>query len=136
MAKAAIEKAKQYGDKVLIALLILIGIFYTCLAALPKHGDFYTINYISKSFAAYGFHFLDIMVPKMSSAIAYPPTYYILQGYWIKLGSLIFNYDLSTWAVNSGSAPGVYPFWGMVTNFTCLFVFTAISYFTLKNKWL
>lgn len=136
MVNTGIEKLKRLDHAILVALLILIGLFYIYLATLPKHSDFYVINYISKSFATYGFRFLDVLVPIKHNDIAYPPTYYILQGCWIKLGSLMSIYDLNTWSTGRSGAPGVYPLWGMVTNLAGLFSFTALSYFTLKNKWL
>lgn len=134
MFKEAIKKVKHNEHVILIALLVFIGILYVYLATLPKFGDFYDIEFASRSFVLHGLNFFDSLFPKYLPTIGYPPTYYIIQGAWIKIGSLLFHYDLNTWTYNS--VPPFYPLWGMATHLACLFAFVALSYFTLKNKWL
>lgn len=136
MFKKAIDRIRQHNYLILISLLILIGIFYICLATLPKHSDFYEINFDAKSFAQYGLGFIDKIVPSSVSTIEYTPTYFVLQGSWIKLGSLVFDYDVNSWDKSLISTHPVYLLWGMLPNIACLFTFIALSYFTLKNKWL
>lgn len=136
MFKKAIDRIRQHDYLILISLLILIGIFYIYLATLPKHSDFYEINFESNSFAQYGLNFIDKIVPSSVSTIEYTPTYFVLQGAWVKLGSFIFNYDINSWDIGMISTNPVYLLWGMIPNIACLFIFIAISYFTLKNKWL
>ncbi len=80
MAGKAGEVMGKYDRPLLISLLVLIGAIYLLLAMVPKHGDFYTINDISCTFAYYGLEFLDRVIPQVEHSIAYPPTYYILEG--------------------------------------------------------
>lgn len=136
MIETIVYKIKRHAPTILIILLIITGIFYIYLSTLPKNGNFNEINFDSNAFAVYGTSFIDKIVPKYVDTIEYPPTYFVLQGYWIKLGSYLFNYDLNAWAESRNYLPYHYYLWGMVPNLICLFVFVAISYFTLKNKWL
>jgi len=136
MAGKAGEVMGKYDRPLLISLLVLIGAIYLLLAMVPKHGDFYTINDISCTFAYYGLEFLDRVIPQVEHSIAYPPTYYILEGYWFKLGSLIFHYDLYSLDWDRSTVPGIIPIWGMLFNITGLFALVALAYLNLANKWL
>jgi 4-amino-4-deoxy-L-arabinose transferase-like glycosyltransferase len=79
--------------------------------------------------------------------VAYPPTFFALQGAWLWLGSPLFRYDLavnhdlinslinSTYT-NSQTSLGIFPFWGMIPILAALFLLVGIAYKELRNKWL
>src|SRR5665647_3833144 len=77
--------------RILKILLVLLGAFYILISFLPKHGDYWTILYVSKEFSLDPAHFL---VGKTWPTVGYPPAFYALQGTWLKLGSYLFHYDL------------------------------------------
>jgi len=60
---------------VLKTLLLLLGVFYIIGGALPKHGDYWIITNISTAFAVDPLHFMVGV-----KGIAFPPTFYALQG--------------------------------------------------------
>jgi len=110
--------------------MLLCTIIYCLTAALPKHGDFWILNYKAKAFSLYGFDFTG-QVP-----VYYPSAFYILQGTWIALGSQIFGYDLHSWTTNFSLVPAFFQVWCTIPFLICLLLIVAISYFGLKNKWL
>jgi len=118
-------------------LILVLSIFYCYLATLPKHGDFYHLNYIAKIFANDNFDVYQAIGRENAALIPsmHPPSFYMMQGAWIKLVSYLFNYDLNMWD-NTSSYPSFFPFWGMITYLIALFSFVVIVYVTLKNKWL
>jgi hypothetical protein len=76
--------------------------------------------------------------------VAYPPTFYALQGAWLWLGAHLFHYDLtinpnlanSTLYSYRQTRLGIFPFWGMIPIVAALFLFVGIAYKELRNKWL
>lgn len=130
MDRGIIGRFKQHSTSILIVLLILCTVIYCLTAALPKHGDFWILNYKAKAFSLYGFDFTG-KIP-----IYYPSTFYILQGIWIALGSQIFGYDLQSWTTNFNLVPNYFQVWCMIPFLVGLLLIVAISYFCLKNKWL
>ncbi len=138
---ARLKKTLRQSSLALKAILVLSGLAYAYLSILPKHHDFLQISFISRSFALYGLDFVNEVIPKYVAGM-YPPTYYVFQGLWIRLGAAIFHYDLGRWTYDSSAStslatvPSVFPFWGMVPNLACLFLFAGTAYLTLKNKWL
>jgi len=119
-------------------LLLLLGAFYLIAGALPKSGDYWWLVNISAAFAVDPLHFMA-GVP-----IGAPPTFFALQGAWLKLGAYLFHYNLtttynyanSTLYSYSNTSFGVFPFWGMVPILAALFVLAGIAYKVLRNKWL
>lgn len=122
-------------DYVLKALLLVLGGFYVLGGALPKHWDYWVNRNISFAFAIDPVHFFS-----EATDIAYPPTFFALQGAWLSLGSYLFHYPLVTiHRVTHSFGPmslGIFPFWGMIPVLTALFLFTVIAYKELQNKWL
>lgn len=139
---------KKLSDNefILKALLVGVGIIYLILSIYPKHKDFYENTFISSAFALHGLNFIDIVVPKYFYTIEYTPTYFILQGIWLKIGSIFLHFDLNSFVFNRSDylspwifgnpVPLIGTFWGMLPNIACLFGFVALSYWTLKDKWL
>ncbi len=131
MALAHQLTTKNY---LLKALLLVLGGLYVLGGALPKHWDYWVIRNIAFAFAIDPANFLS------AKDVAYPPTFFILQGAWLALGSLLFHYPLVTVPrVFHSFGPidlGIFPFWGMIPVLTALFLFTGIAYKTLQNKWL
>ena len=117
-------------------IIILFG-FYCYLATLPKHGDFYALNYMAKILATGNFDVYQEFSGgnAATASFMHPPAFYILQGFWIKLGSYLFNYDLNMWT-NIYPFPYFYPFWGMIPYLLALIMLVISAYLTLKNKWL
>jgi hypothetical protein len=125
------------------ALLLLLGAFYFIAGALPKHADYWVIANISVAFAFDPLHFMAGV-----KGVAFPPTFYALQGAWLWLGSHLFHYDLtinynltsSTFNSSAPSlmqaSPGLFPFWGMIPILAALFLLVGIAYKELRNKWL
>jgi hypothetical protein len=125
------------------ALLLLLGAFYFVAAALPKHGDYWVIMNMSTAFAVDPLHFMADV-----KGVAYPPTFFALQGAWLWLGSHLFHYNLTINSNLTGStfnssapsliqaSPGIFPFWGMIPIVAALFLFVGIAYKELRNTWL
>jgi len=136
-----------YGNTfVLKALLVSAGLFYLLLSIYPKHEDFYLIAFISSAFDLHGSSFIDYVVPEYTHTIEYTPTYFILQGAWLKIGSLLLSFDLNSFILDRQNhlnpwmpgtpVPLAGTFWGMLPNLACLFLLVALSYYALKDKWL
>ena len=128
------------NNRILKTLLVLLGALYVLFAFLPKHADYWTILNVSEAFAVDPVHFMVGQPWPTVPTVAYPPTFYALQGTWLRLGSYLFHYDLST---NSNlfysygqTSFGLFPFWGMVPTLAALFILVAIAYKRLNNKWL
>jgi hypothetical protein len=115
------------------ALLLVLGVFYVIAAALPKFGDYWTIANMSTAFAADPLHFMADV-----KGVAYPPTFFALQGTWLWLGSHLFHYNLTNSTLYSSrqTSFGIFPFWGMIPILAALFLFIGIAYKELRNKWL
>jgi hypothetical protein len=115
------------------ALLLVLGVFYVIAAALPKFGDYWTIANMSTAFAADPLHFMADV-----KGVAYPPTFFALQGSWLWLGSHLFHYNLTNSTLYSSrqTSFGIFPFWGMIPILAALFLFIGIAYKELRNKWL
>jgi hypothetical protein len=79
------------NNRILKLLLVLLGALYVLIAFLPKYWDYWDILNVSEAFAVDPVHF---MVGKTWPIVGYPPTFYALQGTWLKLGSYLFHYDL------------------------------------------
>ena len=126
---------------VLKTLLLLFGALYFVAGALPKSNDYWVITNISTAFAVDPLHFMAGV-----KGIAFPPTFYALQGTWLWLGLHLFhynltvNYNLTVATVNPSSliqaSPGIFPLWGMIPILAALFLFIGIAYKELRNKWL
>jgi hypothetical protein len=131
------KKISMKNETVLKILILILSIFYSYLAILPKHSDFWNLNFAAKFFAQNNLDIYGAFSGNSAATVAvmHPPAFYILQGAWIKLGSYIFNYDLTMWN-DPLSYPYFYPFWGMIPYLIALFTLVIIAYFTLKNKWL
>ncbi len=128
---------------VLKALLILLGAFYSIGGALPKHADYWVIANISVAFAFDPLHFMAGV-----KGVAFPPTFYALQGAWLWLGAHLFHYpltinsNLTSSTFNSSApslmqaSPSLFPFWGMIPLLVALFLLVGTAYKELRNKWL
>jgi hypothetical protein len=137
---ANIRLASYLTDKkrLLKILLVVLGAFYIFASALPKHPDYWAITNMSMAFAVDPLHFMALV------RVDYPPTFYALQGTWLKLGSYLLHYNLaisydlanSTLYSYSRTNLGIFPFWGMIPILMALFVLVGVSYKVLKNKWL
>lgn len=126
---------------VLNSLILLLSIFYCYLATLPKHGDFWSLNYIAKIFAIGNYDIYEGFAAVAGQSIVnamHPPAFYVLQGLWIKLGEQLFKFNLTNW--DNPYDPTTYPpfflWWGMITYLLALFALVIASYHTLKNKWI
>ncbi len=123
------------NDSVLKALLLVLAGLYVLGGALPKHWDYWVIRNIAFAFVIDPAHFMS-----GASDVAYPPTFFALQGAWLALGSYLFHYPLVTVPhVLRSFGPvtlGIFPFWGMVPVLTALFLLTGLAYKALQNKWL
>jgi len=123
------------------ALLLLLGALYFVAGALPKHPDYWVITNISVAFAIDPLHFMAHV-----QGVAFPPTFYALQGAWLSLGSHLFHYPLasihnltsksSTVTSYIQASPSVFPFWGMIPILAALFLLVGIAYKELRKKWL
>jgi len=137
---------KLSNTRILKALLVSAGLFYLLLSIYPKHEDFYLIAFISSAFDLHGSSFIDYVVPEYTHTIEYTPTYFILQGAWLKIGSLLLSFDLNSFILDRQNhlnpwmpgtpVPLAGTFWGMLPNLACLFLLVALSYYALKDKWL
>ncbi|MGD0716770.1 MAG: hypothetical protein ABR979_01715 [Halobacteriota archaeon] len=126
---------------VLKTLLLFLGALYLAAGALPKSNDYWVITNMSTAFAVDPLHFMADVI-----GVAYPPTFFALQGAWLWLGSHLFhynltvNYNLTVATVNPSSliqaSPGIFPFWGMIPILAALFLFVGVAYKELRNKWL
>jgi hypothetical protein len=126
---------------VLKALLLLLGASYFIGAALAKYNDYWVIINMSTAFAVDPLHFMaDVQ------GVAYPPTFFALQGAWLWLGSHLFHYNLTInynltsstfYSYTQTRLPlGIFPLWGMIPIVAALFLFVGIAYKELRNKWL
>lgn len=122
-------------------LLVALGVFYFFASALPKHGDYWAITTVSMAFAVDPLHFMAEVGGV--NAVGFPPTFYALQGTWLKFGSYLFHYNLaindlanSTLRPYMYSSLGIFPFCGMLPLLMALFLLVGASYAALKNKWL
>lgn len=130
-----------YLNKAIVLKLIigLLSLVYIYLATLPKHGDFWGLNYQAKIFAITSFDVYGTMAREMNIPIIvamHPPAFFMMQSMWIKLGSFIYGYDLHTWTLDGNTWPRFLQLWLMATYLIALFALALIAYFTLKNKWL
>lgn len=142
MIRSLSMKLQSNRSVILKSLIVLLFIFYCYLATLPKHGDFWSLNYAAKIFASGKFSIYTEYAAAIGQsdviAAMHPPAFYILQAIWLKIGSIIFNYDLNTWVqpIDPIGQPSFYPLWGMITYLFALCALVLLSYSTLKNKWL
>lgn len=114
-------------------ILVALGAVYLYLAAMPKHGDFWTIYNWSATFTQDPLHYMDILLSANMIQI-YPPTFNAIQAAWIMIGAHIFNYKIGTFTFTAH--PSIFPLWGMIPTLVILLLFAVVSYITLKNKWL
>jgi hypothetical protein len=75
---------------VLKTLLLFLGALYLAAGALPKSNDYWVITNMSTAFAVDPLHFMADVI-----GVAYPPTFFALQGAWLWLGSHLFHYNLT-----------------------------------------
>ena len=116
---------------VLKTLLLLLGAFYVAAGAVPKSNDYWVITNISTAFAVNPLHFMVGV-----KGIAFPPTFYALQGRGCGFGSHIFrynltvNYNVTVTTANPSSlvqaSPGIFPLWGMIPILAALFLFVGV----------
>ncbi|MGZ4864800.1 MAG: hypothetical protein ACXV5H_08375 [Halobacteriota archaeon] len=138
-AKMRLTDCLKENSRTLKVLLVALGILYLFGSTLAKHNDYWWITNISMAFAVDPLHFMA-----ETQNVAYPPTFYALQGAWLKLGSFLFHYNLtinydlqnSTFYSYRLTRFGLFPFWGMVPILAALFLLVGASYTVLKNKWL
>ncbi len=71
-------------------LLLFLGALYLAAGALPKSNDYWVITNMSTAFAVDPLHFMADVI-----GVAYPPTFFALQGAWLWLGSHLFHYNLT-----------------------------------------
>ena len=80
-------------SRVLQTLLVVLGIFYFFAGTLPKECDYWVITNVSTAFAVDPLHFMVGV-----KGIAFPPTFYALQGgvavAWLKSFSLQPDHQL------------------------------------------
>lgn len=126
---------------ILRIIILILGLFYCYLATLPKHSDFWHLNYTANLFSLgkVSYVFEALGTPDLS--FLHPPGFYYFQGLWLSLGSYLFNYDLETWApwrwgFGSGQLPAFYLYWGMIPYLAALFGLVILAYGTLRNKWI
>ncbi len=136
-----IIRIRDRSMPILTILLIVLSAFYCYLATLPKHVDFLGLNYFAKivavdDFDVYRFVATELSQPDLVHAM-HPPGFYILQSIWLRLGSYLYNCDLSTWGtLDPNTVPCFYPFWNMIPYLLALFMLVGISHHALRNKWL
>lgn len=91
---------KNIKNNIYNVLIVIILVVYILSGMYPKHNDFWIMNYVAKSFAIGNYDFYsDILSTQKlpNSFVAYPPIWYIVQGLYIKILSVIFSYDLHNW---------------------------------------
>ncbi|MGZ4848288.1 MAG: hypothetical protein ACXV2D_02170 [Halobacteriota archaeon] len=128
-------KNNKYALKM---VMVSLGALYVIASMLPKHEDYWKITNVSMGFAVNPANFMRI------EYVTYPPTFYILQGIWLRGGASLLHYSLTfnTVFVNSTLSPywatsfGIFPFWGMIPSLAALFLLVGVSYTALQNKWL
>jgi hypothetical protein len=126
------------NKRVLQILLVALAAFYFFASTLPKHADYWAITNMSMAFAVDPLHYMALV------KVDYPPTFYALQGTWLKFGALLFHYNLvadynltnSTFYSYYSTSLGLFPLWGMIPILTALFALVGVSYKVLKNNWL
>ncbi|MDQ1255049.1 MAG: hypothetical protein QG646_4328 [Euryarchaeota archaeon] len=133
----ALETLKARPDQtILIGLIAVFLSVYLILSYFPKHGDFFSILYFSSNFAQHGLGFIDAI----NGHTDYPPTFFVIQGTWLKLGTILFNFNLNNFmAVNDQNrivCPTFIQMWAMIPYIVCLATLVAVMYKNLKNKWL
>ena len=114
-------------------LLLLLGAFYLIAAALPKFGDYWTIANMSTAFAVDPLHFMADV-----KGVAYPPTFFALQGAWLWLGSTSFSLQPDKFHALLIPPDELWhlPVLGMIPILAALFLFVGIAYKELRHKWL
>lgn len=137
MMMKTLEALKAKLDlTILTGLIAIFTSIYLILSYLPKHGDFFSIMGMSSSFTQHGLGFIDAI----NGRTDYPPTFFMIQGTWLKLGTILFNLDLNNYMATNYQNGTVYltfiQLWAMIPYIVCLIALVAIMYRSLKNKWL
>ncbi len=120
------EQKRENLKKIIFDILIItIFLGYIFYGTYPKHDDFLNMNYVARSFAVGNYDFYtDIIevqhLPK--GFVAYPPIWYVLQGIYIKVLSLIFSYDLHNWTADFSKIPSFMPLFGILPNIILFFI--------------
>jgi hypothetical protein len=137
MHKALIGNNSNNRNNILKTIIVILSILYCYLATLPKHSDFWFLNYAGKNFIYNGFDVYKIFSNQGGTVVSnmHPPAFYIIQGIWIKLGASLFGIDYSSWD-NPMVQPLIFQLWGMIPYLLVLFALVILAYYTLNNKWL
>jgi hypothetical protein len=119
-------------------LKLILGVlfsFYCYLSILPKHGDFFVLSSTAQVLAKEHFDLSEIYINNLGGM--HPPLFYLSEGVWIKLGSLLHIYNLDNMAIIDGQYANPFTqFWCMLPYLLILLACAVISYQTLKNRWL
>ncbi|VVB97050.1 Uncharacterised protein [uncultured archaeon] len=129
-----IDKIK---NRILDVLIVLIVVGYIFYGIYPKHGDFWVMNYVAKSFAMgnYDFYSYILEIQKLpQNFVAYPPDWYVIQGIYIKILSLLSSYDLHKWSVDFSTAPSFMPLFGILPNIILFFIGGFLIFRIYKRK--
>jgi hypothetical protein len=127
-------KLHNKSKYLLFFLIFMFSILYCYFATLPKHGDFWGLMAIANYGASENFNVYQFGIDNWGSFLAmHPPTFYLIQGIWLKLGAIFSIINLNGTSI---SDLHFLQSWGMIPYLFALFSSIVISYFTLKNKWI
>lgn len=119
---------KKNSHKILILCLILSIVTYCIMALMKKHSDFWLISSMSSYFTVFGFNFSE------KTTIYYPSLIFIIQGLWIKFGSLFFNIPLPI-QLSLHGVPKSLQFFLFLPILFSLICISLTALIFLKNKW-
>ncbi len=123
-------------DRTYLKLILgVLFLFYCYLSILPKQGDFFALSSVAQVLAKEHFDLSKIYINNVG--VMHPPLFYLIDGVWIKLGSLLHIYNLDNMAIVDGQyANPLTQFWCMLPYSLILLACALTSYKTLKNRWL
>ena len=121
-------------DRTYLKLILgVLFLFYCYLSILPKHGDFYALNSVAQVLAKEHFDLSKIYINNLG--VMHPPLFYLIDGVWIKLGSLLHIYNLDDMAIVDGQYANPFTqFWCMLPYSLILLACAVISYKTLNSR--
>jgi hypothetical protein len=118
---------QKIKNLILNGLIVLITIGYLYYGTYPKHEDFWGLNLVSQAFGNGHYDFYDYMINIVHAQnfIIYPPNFYVIQGTYLKILSIIFSMPINTWnlfpAVGNVQ-PWFFPFFGILPNIVVFFI--------------
>lgn len=119
-----------------IILLLVLGYLYS--GTLPKHADFWNLNMMAQIFGSGHYDFYDYITNTMQThfknPIIYPADYYVIQGTYLKIISIIFHSPISTWTLIPTAAPRFFPFFGILPNIIIFFIGGFLIYKAYPQK--